>query len=299
MFKFRSLAKFVISWFKLNVDFIQHKINRMKARPPTVKGLPKPKQVLERPCVFVLSTGRCGTELLTRLLMLSPELQVEHSPKPELEYTASLVHKENPTVESLKYAVLAARFDVYFLDAYFNDKIYVETNNRITLFAPGLSSLLKNSIFIHLVRNPADFVRSGMRRKYYADGFVQHQRLMNLEEEKYKNLSRLEKISIEWNEINRAIEDFKNSISPNRILTVRSEDLFYDCASIDRILKFFRSNGISISRPTQKSIDYLFKKPVNAQKTGNYPKFSEWSEDDKNHLRVHTPLSVVYGYDNN
>ena len=262
-------------------------------KPP--RGLPA--EILDAPYCFVISTGRCGTELLTRLLSEAPELFVKHAPKPELEYVSSKIHAEKPSIECLSYAILAARFDVYFQYAFERGLMYVETNNRITFFAEALADILPNARFIHLVRNPASFVRSGMRRGYYDGKAIQHQRLIFNGLDPKNELTRLQKIALEWNEINSYCEHFKKGEGSDRVITLNSESLFSQAAVTHRIFEFLGVGDPFDSVKGKRRLSRILGAPVNAQVTGNFPAYNDWSELQKRELRGLATLAECYGYD--
>ncbi len=265
-------------------------------------GLPtkaRSEEILEAQYCFVLSTGRCGTALLTKILENSSSLLVRHNPRPGLELVSSVVHKDRPSLESLWLAVLAARFDVCFEEAFQRGRIYVETNNRISLFAPALGELLPNARFIHLVRNPADFVRSGMRRGYYAEGVVQHQRLRPKDNQTYSEMSRLEKVAWEWNEINASIEAFKMRVPADRVMTINSESLFKGDPEgmVSTVWDFLDVPNPFVGQSGAKRLGRLLERPVNKQESGSFPKYPQWDDDKKESLRRVAKLANYYGYD--
>ena len=45
-----------------------------------------------------------------------------------------------------------------------------------------------------------------------------------------------------------------------------------------------------------RAIQKQIQKPLNVQKKGSFPKYSAWTENDKQKLREVTPLSLRYGY---
>src|SRR5690625_7198839 len=51
--------------------------------------------------------------------------------------------------------------------AYKSEKRYIETNNQLTFFAPGLARMFPDAQFVHLYRHPGEVVRSGMRRGWF------------------------------------------------------------------------------------------------------------------------------------
>jgi len=289
-----SVLKKIIN---LNYDYVFNIRERQKAVKVRIKkgatGLPSPEEIYHAPYCFVLSTGRCGTGLLTKILAKSSNLLVLHSPMPTLEYASSLINWIKPPDSSLKIAILAARWDL-FVDSFLRGRIYVETNNRITFFAYALASLFPNAKFIHLLRHPADFVRSGMRRGYYEEGSIQYQRLIPLDEGKWADMNRVEKIAWEWNEINLFIEGFKSTCGSSRIYTLKSENLFTQEGLVIEIFDFLnqRQPFCSIN-----SIKKILKKPVNKQVAGDFPKYSSWSKQDKKRLKKIATLAFKYEYE--
>ena len=57
------------------------------------------------PC-FVLSTGRCGTALLTKIFEQHSDIDVHHTPTPELVYYSKLAHENQKSMSNeIKYLV--------------------------------------------------------------------------------------------------------------------------------------------------------------------------------------------------
>ena len=173
-------------------------------------------------CIFVLSTGRCGTKLLTKILNFSSELWVDHKPSPELAFQSYRAYKYQYTLDQLKTDFSNSRLDM-IKKCYKNSLIYCETNNRISLYARAISNIFPNAKFIHLVRHPGEFVRSGIRRGYYTrmnaeiSGHLEPRENSSLIE-KWSIMSQIEKIAWQWNTINSEIENFKKNITnPNSI----------------------------------------------------------------------------------
>lgn len=286
--------------FEINKKFVKSNVQRRRAsslrRKEGLKTWPTVDEVLGQNCVFVLSTGRCGTELLTKILNYSEKFYVEHSPKPELGYASSRIYQDEVGGNELKTAFLAARFDAFLLESWLRNRIYVETNNRITFFAQAIAELMPNAKFIHLVRNPADFVISGMRRGYYDDRVIQHQRLAKRNDEYFDKLTRIEKIALEWNEINARIEDFKSITNIRRVLTVKSEDLFSCPEVVKVVFNFLDVDDPFMVAGMESRLKKLLAKPVNRQAAGYFPRYNEWSETDKSKFKKVTTLASEYGY---
>lgn len=208
------------------------------------------------PC-FVLSTGRCGTQLLTEILQESRQVEAQHVPTPELTYYSSFAYKNaSGKPELVKKIVDAARYE-QIRDAWLLEKKYVETNNRITFFCYALAELFPNATFIHLVRKPEDFITSGLARNWYS-GTVLHDEGRITPE--YQELSRVEKIAWLWNETNSFIEEFKKHCPAEQVLTIRSEQLFNSVSASSRIFDF-----LEIPSPAESIIRKKIEKPVNKQ----------------------------------
>lgn len=256
-------------------------------------------EILQAPYVFVLSTGRCGTALLSELLKQNQTFWVHHDPQPALEFASSYAHRHCVSIEALKVAILAARFESHFVQSYMRTRVYVETNNRITFFSPALADLLPNAKFIHLVRHPGDFVRSGMRRGYYEDKSRQYQRLRPVDSELWDTMSRQEKIAWEWNEINQYIESLKSNVPDNRILTINSESLFGENKSdvLAQMWQFLNHPNPHVTDKGREILKSLYKKPINAQTRGVFPAFKHWNDEDKSKMKdIVGDLADRYGY---
>ena len=246
-----------------------------------------------RPC-FVLSTGRSGTLLLTKLLELSPQCAVAHSPRPELIRASKLAYEKVQSDPEMLREIFKSAREEMLLDALVHDQTFIETNNRITFFAPIIREVFPNAVFIHLVRHPGDFVRSGIRRQWYSE---QHDhdvgRIVPTQgelKEKWEKLSQIEKIGWLWNETNQFIENVREATPEKDFLFVKAEDLFTDALVTQSIFSF-----LQISAPSLKTIQKNLR-PTNVQKKGDYPKYVDWPDRDKELLHTIAPLMKKYGY---
>lgn len=213
-------------WHKLKADYRNYWRNLKRQR--AIHGLDRDfSDIYEevhreaRP-VFVLSTGRCGTMLLTRILEQSDEVWVHHEPRPELSYHSKLAYERPRGDEQLKMAIDMARYE-YIRDAYLLGKRYVETNNRITFFAYYLAELYPKAQFVHLVRDKEAFVNSGMKRGWYQSSLYDEGRIRD--EAQFRSMDQKQKISWLWEETNGFIEGFENSLG-SKIFKLTSENLF-------------------------------------------------------------------------
>jgi len=258
-----KLIKLIQEIYEVNKTFISTRHSQRADREINYKDLYDKIHHNYQPC-FVLSTGRCGTKLLTKILNVHPKVQTYHSPDPELIFHSRIAYdnfiKQIPfdklTVDASRYELIKA--------TYLRNKQYVETNNRITFFAFELYKLFPNAKFIHLIRNPESFVRSGVSRKWYS-GYHPYDegRIQPVNEflDQWKNFELARKVAWLWNETNSFIESFKKSIPITSVLLMKSEDLFTNINSVNAVFKFLNLTPISNRR-----ISGLLKKPVNKQK---------------------------------
>lgn len=212
---------------------------------------------------FVLSTGRCGTKLLTNIFESHQDVLAFHEPIPELIYFNKFAYENHETEhESLLKMIDIARYE-YIRKAFLLEKHYVETNNGITFFAYQLAQLYPNSKFIHLIRHPLAFVRSGYSRGWYKgkieydEGKIQPVSDNNIT---WHQLSRVGKIAWLWNETNSFIHEFKKDLPAHRVITVTAEALFKDTEVIAGIFKFLNLPPIH-----DRIVDKFLARKVNKQ----------------------------------
>ena len=288
---------------ELNVDYIRGGLERhgqSKARGTI--GVPADEILRAADCCFVLSTGRCGTGMLTRILSKSRELWPLHEPSPRVIYVSSQAyHKRDADPEILKFAALSARYDLVAA-GYVRGRILVDTHPGMSYFSRALSQVFSKSKFIHLVRHPGDYARSVLGRKYYTEkcyteGFLLDRLLVPAADDpvsrQWPRMSRIEKVAWLWNELQRFAEAFKPEVEEDRVLTVRCEDLFEKAETTHSVFEF-----LGVRQPLSAArVARLLRRPVNAQKTGNVPPYVQWPESDKASLRRWATQASTYGYD--
>lgn len=237
--------------------------------------------------IFVLSTGRNGTLLLTNLLSKSKKAVVFHEPEPELSMASKLAY-ENHTRNSefVKGMFEGSRYE-YLRTAFLLNKSYIETNNRITFFANEIAMLYPKAKFIHLVRNPTSFIKSGMGRDWYSGkNLYDEARIVSTDDKLWNTLNQYEKIAWLWNETNSFIEEFKNSVDSNRVLTIKAEDMFNSVETNVNILNFCGITDVSHS-----VVSKTIAKKVNTGKEVKTEANAVKSAIDK-----FAPLKLVYKY---
>jgi hypothetical protein len=291
------LYRIVLGLISVNISYVLKIYFLNKNKNKNNFGLNFPLEVLNNAnCVFVLSTGRCGTMLLTKLFDKCAKTRVFHNPAPILLYPSKELYSNNFNCKKeLNFGILCARYELV-RESYVDKKVYIETNNRITFFAYSISKVFNNSVFIHLIRSPQEFVLSGIKRGYYSNSVEDEGRITpvpgNKAYEAWSEMTQIEKISWLWNETNQFIEDFKSSTSSSRVITVFSNELFTSELTFNRICTFLNLDSIS-----NRNIKNIIKRPVNKENRKTFDVYEKWSEDEKNQLKKWTPLAKKYGYD--
>lgn len=247
-----------------------------------------------QPC-FVLSTGRTGTTFLTTLLNLAENVSAYHGQRQAFRYYRRFAYDLNRNQsdpEALKQVLEATRTEA-LVKEYISGKIYVETDPRITFFAPQLAELYAGARFIHIVRHPGAFVRSRMRGETYLGNSLDDLgTITDTSNELWGNLSRLERISWLWNETNAFVEDFKDSLDDrSRVITIKSEDMFSDVTVIRSIFDFFGAKYIGDRR-----IEKMLHKPVNKRLSGSFPRYEYWSAKQKRKMIKWVNIHKLYSY---
>jgi hypothetical protein len=242
--------------------------------------------------VFVLSTGRCGTKWLTGLLRRDPRMRVNHSDYPELIRHSRLAYEQYAEMPRVFQEIIRAARDGYILDAYRRGQVYVETNNRITFFAYAVQAVYPQARFIHLMRHPGDFVRSGLRRGWYHGGRHDVGRIRDIVDPAgWEEMTDTAKIAYLWNETNQYIETFAKTLDMGAFMQVRAEDMFSGVQATKAIADFV---GAKIQ---DRIIRSMLKKKINRQMTGNILPYREWSRESKMQLQKYASLAERYGYE--
>jgi hypothetical protein len=247
--------------------------------------------------VFFLSTGRTGTAFFTELLAHSSSVKVFHSPssllcdaKSELIEQGRVAYEmyrrfglEDETVNRLSAQIFMAARETLLYKSYLHRKCYIETNNRVTFLAPAIKSYIPHARFVHLYRHPGEFIRSGVRRHYYR-GEDAHQigMIRPIEEStkavKWETYGDVEKVAWLWNETNAFIDDFVQTIDAKECFRFNFNDLSVD--NVRKLLEFLDVNDVK-----DGTIASLIPRPVNVQKSGDFPAYEQWSEVDKAAVR--------------
>lgn len=249
--------------------------------------------------VFFLSTGRCGTRFFTELLAKDRTNVVLHDYRPEFIQESRIVYESfgngaDACVQLMQCVYLLGR-DRIIWKSYRQGTRLIETNNKVSFFAPALGKLFPNAKFVYIHRHPGDFIRSGMSRQWYAGHPYDYGRLIpkvqTAELEQWESWSQIKKIAWLWNETNAYIERFIETLPEDRYCTLNFSEL--DSVNVGRVLDFLDfdcgRNGVDLDREIAI--------PRNVQVKKTVEKYDHWSSEQKSQVEeVALELMQKYGY---
>lgn len=246
--------------------------------------------------IFFLSTGRCGTKWFSDLFSEDKSLMVLHNPNPTLATQSKLVYDLSSgnigerEKDLLKELFLTGR-ELYLRYAAKTKKSYIETNNYITFFAPILSEIFPDAKFVHVYRHPGEFVRSGIRRNYYTENNTDDIKrpIPGKDFRGWNVATRVEKVSWLWNETNQFVEEFKK-VNRDKVFDFNFNEL--SDVKVKELLTFLDLDSSKLN--LHKALNHK----ANTQKSGSFPKYNDWSAEQKRQLRdICNPLAEQYNYD--
>lgn len=198
------------------------------------------RQLLQHNVLFVISTGRCGTQWLAKALdhtyadcasVTHEPLGPHYSPKTTLRAPAALreIAGQEPLAGHLAH-----------IDAVVRDRAYIECGWPAFALIPLLVERYGARLrVVHLVRHPVSTALSYLSHNFYRpeardDAYIRMAQLeptdpgikYSLYQEIWPQLSAYEKALFQWLEINSWAEELKSTYSSVPVCTIRMEDLF-------------------------------------------------------------------------
>lgn len=234
-------------------------------------------------CLYLLSSGRTGTTALAKVLNCHPRFQAYH----ELAPLGAMTYRDI----LLSYSDSPARFRQYFVKhragvigaVHRSGRIFAETNN-FQFYAPIISDILPKSKFVFVHRHPAEYVRSGMRRGWYVnhpwDSFRLHPSSDDPASQLWPTWSQFEKICWFWDKMNRFFLEFRASQPAERILTIAFDELVQPQTGAYRAL----FECMELNPPAEQDVGAVLDAKVNAQETGDFPKYGDWTSEQVQRL---------------
>ena len=233
--------------------------------------------------IWSLSTGRVGTQTLAALGELATAVHSIHEPAPLLYGLSreSYLADESSMAAQILCETLRTTRDIKLYD---NEKAYFESSPQVTFLARHLLKVFPKSVFFHVLRHPASVIRSGMRRNWYGGHANDCYRITpkdGVYKERWREMSQLQKNIWLWAETNRWISSFVKNLESDRVVVLRSEDLFgADEKTLDA---FYRHLGAE--KPSKKKLEKVLGRKLNSQQKGDFPSLKDWSVEDRADLK--------------
>src|SRR5690625_308502 len=254
-------------------------------------------ELIERP-VFFLSTGRCGTKWFATVLDLDRTVKANHEPIPTFSMQNNFVYRMwkdervplEVKLDTMENIFTAGR-EQHLRYSYKSEKRYIETNNQLTFFAPGLARMFPDAQFVHLYRHPGEFVRSGMRRGWFDHNEPATLKIIRPQSDAgvpWDSYSQIQKIAWVWKETNLFIERFFQDLEEDQ------KFLFdFNEKSFGTVRKMVDFLGVDLSdQQIKKKLDVR----LNHQTTGEVDRYEDWEEGRKEELRgICGELAERYG----
>lgn len=194
------------------------------------------KEKREAKIIFILGTGRSGSNAIVNILNQNPNCKAFHEDIRQLIRISTKL-AENPN-----------RKEDYFkeLEDIFNTKIWQASDNQILIHSdqrlwnliPFLKEYFPNSKYIHLEREKYSCIKSMYARNWYAQNEypylmdhdwakyrLQANKINVLSDHDWQELDALEKCAWYWNFINKQIENELSQIGEGRVLSLNLKNL--------------------------------------------------------------------------
>ncbi len=204
--------------------------------------------------VFVLSTGRCGSTSIVKMFNQHPKFSAFHEEIPEL-IKLSTELAENPERKKEIYKQL----DSVFRNKIWagpTDKIHVHSDHRLWNLVDFLSRYFPNAVFIHLLRNPYDSLKSFLPRNWYSVRFdeieksniyekyrLRGNRLGEFSDSEWASLSTPDKLAWYWNFVNLCISNQLEELDERKHPYIRINLEYITILMNTRIRELFNLEG--------------------------------------------------------
>ncbi len=253
--------------------------------------------------VFILSTGRSGSKFSAGLFDLSPRTASFHEPRPTLQYFSNYAFHHQDQAELLGKMIESARMEL-LLETFIQDKLYIESNQCLTFFAPFLKKIIKQAKFVHIIRHPGKFVHSAIRKGWHKnDSIWESGRLRENDADGWGSLDHIGKLSWVWNTTNRYIEEFKKTLPSGDFFTCKIENLTSNPGLAGDLFSFAglepppEPEILEFQRQRINEFRIGPNEPPNMKKNRDFPAYEFWPEQNKKTLSIHTgELSSIYKY---
>ena len=223
------------------------------------------EDLLSSEALFLITCGRSGSKSLVDFCSRYTRMICVHAPAPWIASVGYLYHQGQISSDGAKYGFYATR-EPYLIDAYRRNRIFFDGDCKNLPIAAEIGELMPNAKFLHLVRRPEYFIRSGLARGYFKT--IPHELWGHLTNSRFEidpTLSlreQVERIGYFWNEANRIAIAARSKLGPDRVVTLVAESMFADPKRIIESLAL-----LDLADVILESRDYSIRK-LNVQKSG-------------------------------
>jgi len=255
--------------------------------------------------VFVLSTGRSGSLFIHNAMSSLEDMQSYHEAFPNLQYFSNFAFQNQDKQEILKAMFQAARMEL-ILDAYNNNRIFMESNQCMVFFSYAIASVFPKAKFIHVIRHPGDFIHSAIGKGWHLnDSIWESGRVKMVDTGRWGQLSQAAKLAWGWQTTNEYISRFLRQQEPSNTLTVKLEELTSQVPVFTRFISFSGTkkhfSHEEILQIQSTKINELVvnpNEPLNMKKNPGFPVYKLWNNELKAEVRPFIEsLSHSYGYE--
>lgn len=252
----------------------------------------KEEKQLNNP-VFIVSTGRCGSTMLSRVLAIHPSLFVINQ-FPSLRAEAFVKWSHPGRAKSVERKIRKKREEL-LAAVRRNRLMYIENSTSAALLIDELYRLF-DAKFIFIHRDGREFLRSGMSRHWYepepllqrAKTWLRRRFLIDTGRDTVDTLlipppalkTRFEKIAWRWVEVNRIIIEKTAAFPEERTLTFSVASLDHDC-----LLKIHRFLGIPIDNALIREMLVIAATKPNRTEEYRFPSYHDWSSREKQEFK--------------
>jgi hypothetical protein len=198
----------------------------------SLRGISYPASITELfqlEIVFLITPGRSGTKSLVDYCLQHSDFFSIHSPETTLGSINYLFDQQFITEESATWCYYASR-EKYLMRSFSDKTVFLDGDCKSLSLLPLLAVKFPNSKFIHLVRKPESFIKSGLSRGYFT---IKPALFWGYLEQKNQNdFTEIEKIAWFWNKANLIAEEMKVNLPASRVKTLIAEDMFKNGAEI-------------------------------------------------------------------
>lgn len=228
--------------------------------------------------VFILSTGRSGSQTIASVLNQHPEIQGSHEPhwqffKLSTEYEYGIISRE---------FLLEKLHEIYTEAGVVNRNfVYAESDQKLSNMVDLLIEIFPDAKFVWCIRSPEKFVKSAYTRGWYTEKneFDKNGRLLlnpdyssracrvegprvgSVNEEKWESMDSFEKCCWYWSYWNLRIERQLSSLPQNKWLMINIDHLDNE---LDNLKDFLRIDDFDFVTVHKNKAHKTYKKTYNS-----------------------------------